>query len=72
MQRVLTYDPRNPTQDGETDVNKEVGTASSLKEDSQRRQEDGDDVGEDVGLGVKMSISIGFAIGEPARRLSHG
>jgi len=33
----------NPTQDGQTDVDQEVSTASVLQEDTQRRQDDGED-----------------------------
>jgi hypothetical protein len=34
---------RNPTQDGQTDVDQEVSTTSALQEDTQRRQDDGED-----------------------------
>lgn len=33
----------NPTQDGQTDVDQEVSTTSALQEDTQRRQDDGED-----------------------------
>lgn len=36
-------DTRNPTQDGQTDVDQEVGITSALQEDTQRRQDDGKD-----------------------------
>jgi hypothetical protein len=41
------------TQDGEQDVNAEVGTASSLQEDTDRRQNDGEDDLEDVASGER-------------------
>jgi hypothetical protein len=34
---------RNPTQDGQTDVDQEISTTSALQEDTQRRQDDGED-----------------------------
>jgi len=36
-------DTRNPTQDGQTNVDQEVRAASALQEDAQRRQDDGED-----------------------------
>jgi hypothetical protein len=33
-------DTGNPTQDGQTDVDQKISTASSLKENTQRRQDD--------------------------------
>lgn len=36
-------DTRNVTQDGQTDVDEHVGTTSALQEDTQRRQDDGED-----------------------------
>lgn len=36
-------DTRNVTQDGQTDVDEHIGTASALQEDTQRRQDDGED-----------------------------
>ena len=44
--RAGTY--RNVTQDGQQDVDEEVGIASTLEEDTQRREEDGEDDLEDV------------------------
>jgi hypothetical protein len=35
-------DTGKPTQDGQTDVDQEVGTTSALQEDTQRRQDDGE------------------------------
>lgn len=35
-------DTGEPTQDGQTDVDQEVGTTSALQEDTQRRQDDGE------------------------------
>ena len=34
---------REPTQDGQTDVDQEVSTTSALQEHAQRRQDDGED-----------------------------
>lgn len=36
-------DTRDPTQDGQTDVDQEVRAASFLQEDTQRGQDDGED-----------------------------
>jgi len=36
-------DTGNVTQDGQEDVNEEVGIASTLKENTKRREEDGED-----------------------------
>jgi hypothetical protein len=41
-------DTRDPTQDGQTDVDEKISTASSLKEDSQRREDEGEDELADV------------------------
>jgi phosphoribosylaminoimidazole-succinocarboxamide synthase len=41
---------RNPTQDGQTDVDEEVSTASSLKEDSKRGEDEGEDKLADVAI----------------------
>ena len=36
-------DTRNVTQDGQQDVDEKVGIATSFKEDTQRREDDGKD-----------------------------
>lgn len=36
-------DTGNPTQDGQTDVDQEIRTATTLQEDTQRGQDDGED-----------------------------
>lgn len=36
-------DTGDPTQDGQTDVDQEVSTTSALQEDTQRRQDDGEE-----------------------------
>jgi hypothetical protein len=36
-------DTRDPSQDGQTYVDQEVRTTSALQEDTQRRQDDGED-----------------------------
>lgn len=41
-------DARDVTQNGQQDVDEEVGVASSLQEDAQRREEDGEDDLDDV------------------------
>ena len=40
----------DPTQDGQTDVDQEVSTTSALQEDTQRRQDDGEDDLADITL----------------------
>jgi hypothetical protein len=40
----------NVTEDGQQDVDEEVGIASTLEEHTQRRQEDGEDNLEDVAV----------------------
>jgi hypothetical protein len=44
-ERLLTW---NVTEDGQEDVNEEVGVASSLKEDTKRWEDDGEDDLDDV------------------------
>jgi hypothetical protein len=41
-------DSGNVTKDGQQDVDEEVGTATALKEDTKRREEDGNDDLDDV------------------------
>jgi hypothetical protein len=36
-------DTRDPSQDGQTDVDQEIGTTSALQEDTQRGEDDGED-----------------------------
>lgn len=36
-------DTRNPTQDGQTDVDQKISTASSLEEDTKRRKDEGEE-----------------------------
>lgn len=43
-------DTRDVTQDGEQDVNEEVGSASPLEEDTDGRQDDGEDDLDDVAV----------------------
>jgi len=42
-------DARNPAKNGKTDVDEEVSSASGLKKNCDRRDEDGYNVGEDIG-----------------------
>jgi len=44
-------DTRNVTQDGKQDVDKEISTASTLEEDTERWEDDREDDLEDVGAG---------------------
>lgn len=46
---------RNVAQDGQEDVDEEVGIASALEEDAQRRNEDGEDDLDDVA--VELSVT---------------
>jgi len=46
-------DTRNVTQDGQEDVDEEVGVASALEEDTQRRQDDGEEDLADVAGGER-------------------
>jgi hypothetical protein len=57
VQRV--DDARNVTQDREQDVDEEIGIATSLKEDTERREDDGKDDLADVA--VKRSVSTAGA-----------
>lgn len=41
-------DTRNPTQDGQTDVDEEVSATATLQEDTQRGEDDGKDDFADV------------------------
>jgi hypothetical protein len=49
---------RNVTQDGQQDVDEEVGIASTLEEHTQRRQEDGEDDLEDVAVSELASCTL--------------
>lgn len=44
-------DTGDPSQDGQTDVDQQVGATSALQEDTQRRQDDGEDDLADVTVG---------------------
>ena len=44
-------DSRNVTEDGQEDVDKQVGAAATLEEDAERGQDDGDDDLDDVAEG---------------------
>lgn len=44
-------DTGQPTKDGQTDVDQEISTTSALQEDTQRRQDDGEDDLADVTSG---------------------
>ena len=49
---------RNVAQDGEQDVDEEVGAAAALEEDSDGREEDGEDNLDDVAGAGSVSIAI--------------
>lgn len=51
----------NPTQDGQTDVDQEVSTASVLQEDTQRRQDDGEDDLADIAVKSIPSVLLNGA-----------
>jgi hypothetical protein len=67
----------NPTQDGQTDVDQEVTTASALQEDTQRRQDDGEDDLADIAVKsissalLNRARMIGLAV-RPADRAALG
>ena len=51
-------DTGNVTQDGQQDVDEEVGIAAALKEDTDRRQEDGkDDLADIAGSLLLLSVA---------------
>jgi hypothetical protein len=43
-------DTRDPSKNGQTDVDQEISTTSALQEDTQRRQDDGEDDLADVSI----------------------
>lgn len=47
----LTDHTRDPTQNGKTDIDQEISIASSLEEDGERGEEDGEEVKANVRLG---------------------
>ena len=51
-------DTRNPTQDGQANVDQEVRAASALQEDTQRGQDEGQDELADVTEANNISIQI--------------
>jgi len=52
-------DSRNVTEDGQEDVDEQVGAAATLEEDSERGQDDGDDDLDDVAEGpVSVCASL--------------
>lgn len=58
VQRV--DDTRNVTQDGEQDVDAEVGTTSSLEENTKRREDDGKNDLADVATRKRVKLAYGF------------
>lgn len=48
-------DTRDVTQNGQTNVNEQVGTTSSLQEDTQGREDDGQDDLADVAAAVRLA-----------------
>lgn len=54
-------DTRDPSENGQTDVDQEVSTTSALQEDTQRRQDDGEDDLADVTVEMVSMIEVGSA-----------
>lgn len=54
-------DSGNVTQDGEEDVDEEIGAAATLEEDTERWEEDGEDDLADV---AGVIVSLGFRVRE--------
>lgn len=50
------YDSRNVTEDGQEDVDEQVGVAAALEEDTERREENGQDDFADIAV-VKVSLA---------------
>lgn len=50
-------DTGNVTQNGQEDVDEEIGIATALKEDTERREDDGKDDLADVAGGLLLSAS---------------
>ena len=51
-------DTGNVTQDGQQDVDEEVGIAAALKEDTERREEDGKDDLADIAGGERHVVCV--------------
>lgn len=54
-------DTRDPSENGQTDVDQEVSTTSALQEDTQRRQDDGEDDLADVTVEMVSMVEVGSA-----------
>jgi hypothetical protein len=50
----------NVTQDGQQDVDEEIGIAAALEEDTQRRDEDGEDDLDDVAVCPSLANTLLF------------
>jgi hypothetical protein len=67
----LTDHARNPTQNRKTDVDQEVGIASSLEKDGERGEEDRQEVKANVGLRKRSLVNCpgtGMESSPPSRR----
>ena len=51
-------DTGNPTQNGQHDVDQEVGATSALQENTQRRQDDGEEDFADVSVEIESVIMV--------------
>lgn len=51
-------DTGQPTQDGQTNVDQEISTTSALQEDTQRRQDDGEDNLANVTVKLKLVMFL--------------
>lgn len=54
-------DTRDPSENGQTDVDQEVSTTSALQENTQRRQDDGEDDLADVTVEMVSMFEVGSA-----------
>lgn len=57
-------DTGNPTQDGQTDVDQEIRAATTLQEDTQRGQDDGED---DLANVTRKGISVSKKLRYPSQ-----
>lgn len=61
-------DTGNPTQNGQQDVDQEVAATSALQENTQRRQDDGEEDLADVSVEVESVIVVGRSSGVQQNR----
>jgi hypothetical protein len=67
--RTVSGTHRNVTEDGQQDVDEEVGIATTLEEDTERRDEDGEDDLDDVAEAKVRRLCMSEAAGweKPSR-----